>query len=94
MNLPKILFSALLFYCALCSSLQAVAAKSQSHSKKMYVDYQSVKATSQGIMVSKGKYTFSVKAIRSDQKGLFLLKKDLLPSIREGFRTTKISNCL
>jgi hypothetical protein len=44
--------------------------------KKVYVGRHPVKVIEEGIIVTKGKHIFLVKAVRVDQNGLFFLKKD------------------
>lgn len=81
MGISRYVFVAVLACCAM-GSLQAINEAPRHQKKisldktKVYVNPCPVKAIQEGIIVTCGKHAFLVKAIRSDQKGLFFLKKD------------------
>ncbi len=95
MNISKYLSAVVLAGCAF-GNLHAVDSckqTAQSCPKKMYVERKFVKATPEGIIVTRGKHAFLVKAIRADQKGLFFLKKDRLTSVVKGKKKWQCDRC-
>lgn len=83
MGISEYLLAAALSFCVLGN---LSAADSISHPKKIGLDrtkvYVSlVKVIQEGIIVTRGKHAFLVKAIRSDRNGIFFLKKDRVSPI-------------
>jgi hypothetical protein len=80
MGISRYVFVAVLACCAM-GSLQATNEAPRHQKKisldntKVYVNPCPVKAIQEGIIVTCGKHAFLVKAIRSDQKGLFFFEK-------------------
>ena len=95
MNISRFVVAAIFASCTL-GNLQGVGASNpnkKSRDRKVYVDRHLIKAVPQGIIVTQGRRAFLVKALRSDQKGMFFLKKDRLTFVEKGRGRWKCDRC-
>jgi hypothetical protein len=86
MSISKCIFAAI-FACCSLGNVQGVDSFKHGKnlgSEKVYVDKQLIKAVPRGIIVVNGKHAFLVKAVRFDQKGVFILQKDRLIGVVKG----------
>ena len=92
MKLHKFYFLLFIVTCVfggLCAETSLEVSKRGSKLEKVYVDDCSVNPITKSIVITKGKSVFSVHAIRVDQKGLFIMKRDLAASSQSGPCQTK-----
>jgi hypothetical protein len=82
MKLSRMCLAALAAGCAF-GSLNA--AESAKHVKKLYLDKQAVNVTEKGIVVSSKSGSLRLKVLRSDEKGLYVYRRDICEERIKGF---------
>lgn len=75
-----------------CCGLSAGTEKPHQD-KKLYVDSQAISVTKEGILINTQAGVFSVKVLRSDEKGLFVLERDVSSAAKGWGRQTRRIRC-
>ncbi len=91
MGILRYVFVAVLACCAM-GSLQAIN-EAPRHQKKHYVDEKAINVTNDGIVVRTQTGNFTVGVLRSDEKGIYILKKDVSGKAKGCARRPRTIRC-
>jgi hypothetical protein len=75
MSISKYLLAVALSFCALGNLSAADSAK---HAKKHYLDEKAISVTKDGILVKTKTGNLMARVLRSDEKGIYVLGRDIL----------------
>lgn len=92
MKLFHTVFAATLLACsAVCFSAHAGAP--QKMSQKIYVESKNITLGEKGILITTSGGTFSIKTLRTDEKGIYFLRNDIRISTESTPKEKRIWKC-